>query len=91
MQQIDAVVFADGCTDCFSTAIKEFLSYNTEYRSALLGRIGADYTVNNDMDVIRWMSIDVDPGGCEMVLAVVGGSARKTLSRSCVRCGCGTP
>jgi hypothetical protein len=79
-EHANAVVFADRGSDHFDAPIVEFLGYGEKFGLALFGDFCFDDTVNAGLDVgWRRKIMDVDLGGYEMVVAVVGGGARGAL------------
>ncbi|KAF9728548.1 hypothetical protein PMIN01_13376 [Paraphaeosphaeria minitans] len=90
---INNVILVSLSPDVFEAAVAEFLGYDVEFGSALLGDFGIDNALDSGLDVIRWLSVHVDLGGRKILVAVDGSGVRRALGSLCprFRWGYGTP
>jgi hypothetical protein len=79
------VILARLSPDIFEAAVTEFLGYDAEFGSALLGNFGADNAADSGFDVVRRLSVDVDLTALKMFVAVEGVGVRRALGSDCVR------
>jgi hypothetical protein len=93
VEWINKVILASLSPDIFEAAVAEFLGYDAELGSALLGDFGVDNAVDSGLDVVRWLSMHVDLDGRKILVPVDGGGVRRALGSFCsrFRWGYGTP
>jgi hypothetical protein len=93
VEWINKVILASLSPDILEAAVAEFLGYDAEVRSALLGDFGGDNAVDSGLDVVRRLSVHVDLDGRKILVAVDGGGVRRALGSFCprFRWGYGTP
>lgn len=85
MEWIKKVIFARLSSDIVEAAVAELLGYDADFGSAPLGDFGIDNAVNNDLDIVKRLSVDVDLKVRKILVAVDGGGIRRALGSSCVR------
>lgn len=85
MEWINEVIFASLSPNIFEAAVAEFLGYDNEFDLALVGDRAINNAVNSGFNAVRRLSVDVDLGGCKMLVAVDGGGVRGALGSVCPR------
>ena len=79
MEWINEVIFTRLSSDVFEAAVAEFFGHNVEFGSALLGDFGVDDVFDGGFDIFRWLSMEADLDGRNILAAVDGVAVRKAL------------
>jgi hypothetical protein len=85
VEWINKVILARLSPDIFEAIVEEFLAYNAEFGSALLGEFGVDNTVHGSFDAVRRLRVDVDLDSLQMFVAVESVGVRRALGSVCPR------